>query len=319
MPPRSLTVAIVAFWLATASWFFTRDLWPRYFASDRPPFTINLEEEARTPALSPVPNNWITHHHGKDVERVGVANSSWDLFIGGQTAGRVYTLVRPSEDGQSFEVYTNHRVDNLHQLLRVIPLADTAQGTATIDSMMRVTGRGELLETTSHASIRLSAPQSFTFEVRVSGKVEDGLFRATGSVKGGPVNLELKGEPVELRSSQGFFDPTRPWSRLYEVEEGRSWRVIYFNPAFDSLMQSVSGMLPGFAQEVQTPVIEGGVKSGGEDFFWNNRETPCHLIEYHGENMLGKTYARKSDGLVLRQEITDQKTDLTIGLTRRPR
>ena len=38
MPPRSLTVAIVAFWLATAGWFFARDLYPRYFASDRPPF-----------------------------------------------------------------------------------------------------------------------------------------------------------------------------------------------------------------------------------------------------------------------------------------
>jgi hypothetical protein len=140
-----------------------------------------------------------------------------------------------------------------------------------------------------------------------------------------------KGEPVEMRSQHGFFDPTRPWSRLYDLQEGKTWRVVYFNPALDSLKQSMLSMVPGLGAQLETPIIEGGVLTGTEELLWDNRQVPCQVIEYRGETMTGKTYVRKSDGLVLRQEVeyqkseqksdqkSDQKSTLTMSLMRRPR
>ena len=204
-------------------------------------------------------------------------------------------------------------------MLRMLPLAEGIQGYATIESMMRVTPDGSLLEMDTTTVIHFTAPQAFRIDVHVAGKVENGEFKATGEVRGGVLHLDLKGEPVEMRAQQGFFDPTRPWSRLYDLQEGRSWRVVYFNPAFDSLMQSLSGMMPGLGQQLNTPILEGGVRTGTEDFFWDSRALPCQVIEYRGETMTGKTFVRKSDGLVLRQEVEDDKSKTTIGLTRRPR
>lgn len=316
MPPRFLTVAIVAFWLATAGWFFARDLYPRYFASDRPPFSINLDEESKSPPLA---GHWIQHRHGKEIERVGSATTAWDLFINQETAGEVYTLVRARGDDDTYEVYTTQRLKNLRSMLRMVPLAEGMQGHANIDSMMRVTADGQLVELDTHTAIHITAPQAFRLDVHVAGRVEEGQFKAGGEVRGGFLHLDLKGEPVAMRASQGFFDPTRPWSRLYDLQEGKTWRVVYFNPAVDSLMQSLAGTVPGFGQQIHTPVIEGGVMTGTDNYFWDNREIPCQVIEYHGEGMTGKTFVRKSDGLVLRQEIEDQKTNLIMGLTRRPR
>src|SRR5262245_1832370 len=104
MPPRYLTCIILTFWLATTSYFFYRDLWPRIHPEDKPPFSINLADEARTPPLLAA---WVVHHKG---ERIGRATTLWEVFRNGQTAGEAFTLVRPcDEDGQAYELYTNIR------------------------------------------------------------------------------------------------------------------------------------------------------------------------------------------------------------------
>src|SRR5262245_60026264 len=45
MPPRSLTLAIIGFWLAAMSWLFYRDIWPDLRPGQWPPFTIDLSTE----------------------------------------------------------------------------------------------------------------------------------------------------------------------------------------------------------------------------------------------------------------------------------
>jgi hypothetical protein len=310
-------LAIVAFWAATTAWFFSRDLWPRFFADDRPPFSVNLEEETKAP---PLPAYFITQHIDGQLERVGHAATAWDLYINGETAGEVLTLVRNADghDG-SYEVFTNQRLKNLRSLIRGIPLAEAIQGRATVENRIRVTPTGELLEMEAHALIDISSPQHLPLEVHVNGKLDSGWFSAAGTLQSKLGKVELKGEPVEMRTSQGFFDPTRPWGRLYDLQENRTWRVIYFNPALDSLMHSVTALMPGLGRQLQMPVLEGGVRSGTEDLLWDSRETPCQVIEYRGEGTSGKTFVRKSDGLVLRQEVEDEKFQVTMSLMRRPR
>jgi hypothetical protein len=166
-------------------------------------------------------------------------------------------------------------------------------------------------------------------EVHVNGTLEDGWFSASGTIRSKLGKVDLKGEPVEMRTSQGFFDPTRPWGRLYNLQENRTWRVVYFNPALASLLQSVTALVPALGRQLQMPVLEGGVRSGTDDLLWRQpssdgrkeelREVPCQVIEYRGEGTSGKTYVRKSDGLVLRQEVEEEKFQVTMSLMRRLR
>src|SRR5207253_2067046 len=45
MPPRWMTWAIVAFWLATTTWLVVREVAPRWRAGEPPPYTIDLTDE----------------------------------------------------------------------------------------------------------------------------------------------------------------------------------------------------------------------------------------------------------------------------------
>ena len=56
MPPRSVTLAIVVFWLATLGWFCQHDLWPRLRRGDRPPYDIDLAGEVTSRG---VPRRWV--------------------------------------------------------------------------------------------------------------------------------------------------------------------------------------------------------------------------------------------------------------------
>jgi len=45
MPPRWLTLTIIAFWLGATGWLVWRDLWPRWRPGEPPPYHIDLVEE----------------------------------------------------------------------------------------------------------------------------------------------------------------------------------------------------------------------------------------------------------------------------------
>ena len=46
MPSRTLSIAIVVFWLLTAAWYVERVIWPRITSSAPPQYVIDLADEA---------------------------------------------------------------------------------------------------------------------------------------------------------------------------------------------------------------------------------------------------------------------------------
>src|SRR4051812_26660063 len=66
MPPRFLSLGILAFWLATTGWLVSRDFWPRFQPDEPPPFAIDLVDEAQRQA---VPIRWAITHNGKPIGR----------------------------------------------------------------------------------------------------------------------------------------------------------------------------------------------------------------------------------------------------------
>src|SRR5712692_8899111 len=63
MPPRLLTIAIVAAWLGMSSWLFYQDVWPRLRSGEPPPFKIDFSDEvlAKRP-----PARWTVFKNGKE-------------------------------------------------------------------------------------------------------------------------------------------------------------------------------------------------------------------------------------------------------------
>lgn len=290
MPPRVITLAIVVFWLGATILLFWRDVWPIIRPGERPPFTIDLTREA---AGRKSVNHWRLYRNG---EPKGYANTA--------------TAFRPEDE--TYELTTNVRFENLRFKL---PLFDREVELRRLTSMNRVTPDGELREIDSEVEIGVHfggqlAPEAVI--VHVNGQVANGLFRPQWTVKSQLFKeLNLPSEPVEVRSHDSMLNPLQPWNRLLNVREGQQWVMTLFDPLSDSL----AGMVPGTRPPLR--VLDAGVLEGTQDHRWDNRDVPCLVIEYRGKDLTARTWVRKSDGLVLRQEA--ERPDNRLVLEREPR
>src|SRR4051794_21174366 len=55
MPPRSVVVAVVVFWLAVMAWLVKREVWPRLAPGEPPPFAVDLLDSTQSLIL---PTRW---------------------------------------------------------------------------------------------------------------------------------------------------------------------------------------------------------------------------------------------------------------------
>jgi len=59
MPPRSITLVIVVFWLAMTAWLLWRDVWPNMAPGEPPPFVITSKDENRSQQTEVI---WSAEH-----------------------------------------------------------------------------------------------------------------------------------------------------------------------------------------------------------------------------------------------------------------
>src|SRR5207248_2219240 len=64
MPPRYITLVIIAFWMVMSGWLFYSDLWPRLRPGQPPPYAIDLVDEARFREST---NDWVVLQNGRDI------------------------------------------------------------------------------------------------------------------------------------------------------------------------------------------------------------------------------------------------------------
>jgi hypothetical protein len=311
MPSRSVTLVILAFWLATLGWFFHHDLWPRLRPGEKPPYTIDLAQEASGP-------------HGRQ----------WEVFYNGQTVGHATTWVSRRHEDDTYELTTKcwftkdkftfpvnvpfvgHLGDlelkSMGSTYRVTQDGDLRAVEADIlaafrPGLVREHPAGDKGGEEAHRDQGLDAP----IEGHVRGVVKDGTFAPVWRVDSPLVGRrELQSDQVEVPTGHSVLSPLQPWNRLLDVQENKVWHIHLFDP----LMDSVGNLVPGAGHAITVRELEAGVKQGTEDLTWNNVEVPCLVIEYRGQggDISGKTYVRKSDGLVLRQEMTRQDHRLTL-------
>ncbi|HEV3261747.1 MAG TPA: hypothetical protein VG013_33160 [Gemmataceae bacterium] len=274
MPPRSVTAAIVVFWLATSGWLFYRDLWPRWRPDGRPPYSIDLAQEPR----------------GQ-----GRANR-WDVYRNGQTIGHALTWVDTRQDG-TYEVNAQFWFDRFKFTFGI--LGFTAEvAVQQMNSVYRVTRDGALRAASARVVVALTDAGGTIYKITAlaKGRVEDGLFTPHWRVESPWPIEERTTEPVEVPAQYSMLSPLQPWNRLLDLQENQQWRITLFDP----LTESLAHLVPGKKTALQ--VLQAGVLQGTQPLIWNSREVACLVIEYRGDNYTARTWVRKSDGLVLRQE-----------------
>jgi hypothetical protein len=299
MPPRPITLTIVAFWLAAMSWLFSQEIWPALRPGERSPFTIDLSREAQGVKAA---TRWTLY---RNQVRIGYALTA--------------TTYRPNEQlyDLTTRIHLEKEQENEGQRLKYAFLGMEIE-VDKMASMYRVTQEGELRSFDGRISLSLRsktlAPEQV--EIQIHGDVADRTFSPRWKVHSTLLGThDFNADPVEIHSHDSMLNPMQPWNRLRNVQKRQQWRMVLFDPLADSLGSMVPGRKPAVRY------LEAGVLETTDELAWDDNNVTCLVIEYRGENLTARTWVRESDGLVLRQEAirNDGGREDQLALVREPR
>jgi hypothetical protein len=193
MPPRPLTLAILAFWLATTGWLVYSDLWPRWQPGQPPPFVIDLADEAR-------------NSHGV----------WWTLIRNGREECKVVTSIEYMPADDLFELRTRLTDGKRNSSLPV--------NFRNLSLTVRVNRDGywRSLSATFRPHLPTAGPETDPL-VGVEGTVEAG--RLTLRVQSDDLDFDHTFPPVAVQQHGTLLNPLMPLNRLPDVRPGQRWRV----------------------------------------------------------------------------------------------
>ncbi len=228
-------------------------------------------------------------------DRPSDETATWRLLLDGAVAGEATTSTETLPEG-------GHSIKTAATLDGKL-IAGMGDHRARLSTEARVSPFGRLRE--FHAAAQLDGAG-----LRVA---------LVGTVVG--AELEIRVESSTPPLPEGFRGPFKgpyddrtplagafaPLDRLPGLAVGRRWTTRAFDP-----MQFIGPRLPGLAPK-DTPTMHEVV--GVETVRWADAATDCFVVEDRQGAAVGKTYVRRTDGLVVRQEARQGRS--TIVLERR--
>ncbi len=281
MPPRTVTLAIVAFWLATAGWFVARDVWPHIRRGEPPPYTIELADEA------------LRHY----------VPVRWEFRRNGTKLGVIITTLGYREEDDTFELHADCREMTL---ANVGPIEIVARN---YSDLVRVTREGELraMQTDVTLAVTGLGPE-VTGDAHIAAEQRRGRLERRVRLEAplmGKFEPDLEpGEPV--RGS--VLNPTHPVNTITGLRPGQRWRQPLTDPRTEIVRAALAQWLGGQAPlpDAAPTVLEAWVNPEVQTLEWETVNHPCLVIEYRGEvqgeEFRARTWVRQPDGAVLRQE-----------------
>lgn len=202
---------------------------------------------------------------------------AWNIIYNGERAGSANSRI--TKVGQGFEFRT---ILNFNEKLPPFEQVDT---------MNRVTDDGKLLA----LDYKFVLANVATFEIK--GKIMNQNLEPHVFVNGVETKMLDLGK-IEIAQQGNFVSTLSLVNRLRYLHEGQTWKVNSFDPS--STIKKLGGG-DFFKMFAVAPLI-AQVKTG--TLHWDDRDIACYKIEYHeaGKDVAARTWARKLDGLVLRQE-----------------
>ena len=285
MPPRWLSILIVAVWLLFSGRLVVRDLLPRLLPGEPPPYTIDLVEEVRT-TRSYV--DWMVLHNGRSVFR---------------SQSRV---LHSRRDRDEFELTAE-----FHPLKPGDRVALHGVLVSRMVSTYRVTGAGDLLGLSVEVA---GTPQlaelipfvgGADFRLSIDGTVKDGRLEPRVRFGLGDKGMREFALPaVAVRRGGSVLLPLHPVNRLAGLSPGESWHMTVLDPLGDSL-----ATLGGGGGEVR--ILRARVRDEAVEFVapsdqnWRRRKpVACLVIDYEGDDFTASTWVERERGLVMCQEAT---------------
>lgn len=286
MPSRLWCLAILALWVATLGWFVRREILPHYWADAPPLFQIDLSDEAMRQSI---PVRWSLSRNGKHLAPVN-------------------TLVKFNEADDTFSV-----ISDVFRF-ELVKLRDTALYVEKFRNVYRVTRRGAIIGMQTHVVVKIGGE---TMEVDIAADIVDGRAVPRCKVKSPWINLEPTLEPITVATGGGL-NPMHPVHRINGLRVGQRWTMPLIDTLADVQRAAIEGVVKKMAglslpslgnSHRQTLVAE---VTGPTILEWNGLDHECLVIEYRGDELAGKTWVRRADGLVLRQEARNGSDELVM-------
>lgn len=287
MPPRSVVLGIVAFWLAVTGFAFYRDVWPRLFSDQAPPVSIELADEAR----QNVPARWAIVRNG---ERIG----------------RLVTQMQYLDATDEFKFTYRYSDLALEQSGIVMKLPD-----ALSEVSLSRAGHLKAQSMTAKAEALLNGVSVAQGSVSVRATVTNGALTGRAEIKSTLLNLEGDLDPVPVPAGLPL-NPLQPVNRIANVRPGDRWEVHESNPLQDAVgnlfrkkLAETGLRLP---EEKKRDSLVARVSAEQQELTIRGEGVRCWVIEYRRAEVVARTWVRASDGKVLKQEAFEKGETLSF-------
>jgi hypothetical protein len=315
MPRPRYILLIALLWLAATTWVVRREIWPMLRAGQPPRFVIDLIDET-------------THGNNAEIVWLGVKN---DQVLYTIKTGHEYRKQDDTFDLSGYVATKNKGPNGEDQIVhyRLAGENKTAQE-LKLQTSQFVTREGEprAVQAKIEYFMRLDAAGKLHAKVDLELKrikVADGrftpqwtgtmtLYRPDSEIA---QSVDLVGKEVVLPPCESQHNPLLPRNRLPDLYPGRRWRVQVVDPLKDALASSLASLVPGL--EPERRFLHALVRDETSELEWKTRLVTCYVVEFRdGDELMGRIWARASDGLVLRQESEVEREGATGDLERKP-
>jgi hypothetical protein len=286
MPSRWLSLSIIAFWLAMSGLFFWRDLWPDLRPGEPPPYKADLVEEAQRRQGHGRPTTWTVYHN--DVEAFMA-----ETWVNHQVEDDTFEMESQLVPRPPFRPITP----------KWLPQVELRRGRGSY----RVDRDGNLVGVVAEFNLRakggnlilkgLAGAKGFAGDVvlTLTGEVRDGKLYPHWHIDNSLGNVfDLQFEPIAVPHRGSVVMPLQPVNRLRGLRPGQTWRIPLLEPL------AMVGLGGGGVKYLDARVLPAP-----EVLSWKGETIPCLVIEYHGEDVTGRTWVAtgaRGEDRVLRQE-----------------
>ena len=274
MPPRLVTGAILAFWLAMTAWLVQREVLPMMIAEASPSYTPDLTDEIGSPQVE------------------------WRIMSKGKRVGRATSQVIANDD----RTYT---FQSSYQFSQFVILGVVDMQNMQINYKVGDEGKLRSMATKVSASFKIVTDLPIVAEIK--GEVIDDQLQPHLFINGKEEKLPDFSD-VKLQQKGNLVNPMHLLNRLRGLRDGQTWTIAILDP-----MEGIKKKLPEFlVKQIGATSLIAEVSVATLE--WNRREVTCFKIEYHerGKDVTARTWVRKLDGLVLQQESSQMGIDLVL-------
>lgn len=265
MPRPIFRIYIVAFWITMTAWLINAEVLP-HLGYGEMGFRSVLDQRAVDETVR------------------------WRIELDSDEIGTASTTIKPNTDG-SFSIINNIRLDVSAFLPGGRTEPQEAVERVRVDSRISV----DALRRLDSLEVKLVFPDRID-EILINGTIQDEQLKLTLSgfenIPGVPTRFKF---PVDRESL--FADKFVPLDKIPDLRVGGKWTSRSVNP-FVAASGPFRWLMGGKSIEVTLNEV-----TGTESIPFQNQLVECFVIEHKHDDRVSTTWARLSDGAVLRRHV----------------